>query len=251
MGATEKTTKWLPTTTSHGLARTPFCCEDGGLINASGRALIFEIAGNSGGTLAERFAFEIYAIRCVYATIAKGVAFYIFARAPIVSGCRVLPRGGTLNLASLPLRRRTIPLSALTRLSMPQQQPPWALRAASLINKALEPVEDQIGLLHLETAAVFPVLRDCTRTAPRPLNNPIISKRSLDEAICSFRQSVQPPLFKSVANTHASTTVVPASHEWSNAASIAAAFKDLRLPSIFCAKSNPVENGSTIEPTRL
>ncbi len=140
MGATEKTTKWLPTTTSLGVAFTPFCCEDGGLINASGRALILEIAGCSGGTLAERFAFEIYPFRCVYAAIAKGVAASILARAPIVSGCRVLPRGGTLNLASLPLRRRTIPFSALTRLSMPQQQSPWALRAASAIDNALEPV---------------------------------------------------------------------------------------------------------------
>ena len=146
MGATEKTTKWLPTTTSLGVAFTPFCCEDGGLVNAPGRALILEIAGDSGGTLAKRFAFDIYAFRCVYATIAKGVAVSILARAPIVSGCRVLPRGGTLNLVSLPLRRRTIPLSALTRLSMPQQQPPWALRAASAINNALEPLEDQIGV---------------------------------------------------------------------------------------------------------
>ena len=266
MGATEKTTKWLPTTTSLGVAFTPFCCEDGGLINASGRALILEIAANSGGTLAERFAFEIYAFRCVYATIAKGVAASILARAPIVSGCRVLQRGGTLNLASLPLRRRTIPLSALTRLSMPQQQPPWALRAASAIDNALvpmedqaasaidnalEPMEDQIGVLDLETAAVSPVLRDCTRTASRPLNNPIISRRALDEAIRSFRQLAQPPPFVSVATTHAPTTVVPASHQWSNAASTAAAFEDLRLPSIFRAESNPVENGSTAEPTQL
>ncbi len=45
---------------------------------------------------------------------------------------------GTLNLASLPLRRRTTPLPALTRLSIPQQQPPWALRAASVNDNALE-----------------------------------------------------------------------------------------------------------------
>ncbi len=103
----------------------------------------------------------------------------------------------------------------------------------------------QLGVLDLETAAVSPVLRDYTRTAPRPLNNHIISRRALDEAIRSFRQLAQPPPFVSVATTHASTTVVPASHQWSNAASTAAAFKDRRLPSIFRAESNPVENGST------
>ena len=97
----------------------------------------------------------------------------------------------------------------------------------------------------------FPGLRDCTRTASRPLNNPIISRRVLDEAIRSFRQLAQPPPFVSVATTHAPTTVVPASHQWSNAASTAAALKDLRLPWIFRAESNPVENGSTVEPTRL
>jgi hypothetical protein len=99
----------------------------------------------------------------------------------------------------------------------PQQQPPWALRAASVIDNALEPMEDQIGVLDLETADVSPVLRDCTRTASRPLNNPIISRRALDEAIPSFRQLAQPPPFVSVATTHAPTTVVSASHRWSNA----------------------------------
>ncbi len=56
----------------------------------------------------------------------------------------------------------------------------------------------------------------------------------------------------SAATTHAPTAVVPASHQWSNAASTAADFEDLRLPSIFRAESkHPVENGSTVEPTRL
>ncbi len=86
---------------------------------------------------------------------------------------------------------------------------------------------------------------------PRPINNTIISRRALDEAIRSFRHLAQPPPFVSVATAHATTTVAPDIHQGSNKASTAAAFEDLRLPSIFCAEPNLVDYGSTVEPTRL
>ncbi len=123
-----------------------------------------------------------------------------------------------------------MPLPALTRLSMPQQRPPWTLSAASAIDNALEPIADQFGVSDLRTATVPLVLHDGTRTVPRPMNNPTIS---LDEAIRRFRQSAQPPPFVSVATTHAATTVVSDSHQGPNAASTAAVFDELRLPSIF------------------
>lgn len=210
-----------------------------------------EMAGNSGGTPAERTSFEIFAFRCVYATIAKGVAASILARPPMISGCRVLPRGGTLNLASLPLRRRTIPLSALTRLSAPQQ-PPWALRTASAVAGSLEPIADPYIVPDLPAAAVSPILLERTSTAPRAANNTAISRRALDEAIRSFRRSAQPPPpFVIVATALATTTVIPDSHQRPNAAYTAAALEDPRLSSIFRAEPNSDEYGSTVEPTWL
>ena len=122
----------------------------------------------------------------------KGLRLSFLLEPSISSSCRVIPRDGTLNLAPLPLRRQTIPLSALTRLSMLQQRPPWALRAASAIDNTLEPIVDQFGVFReLRSAAVSPVLRDGTRAVPRPMDTPIMSRNALDEAICSFRQSPQ------------------------------------------------------------
>jgi len=251
MGATEKNAKWLPIASSLGVAFTPFCCEDGGFINAPGRALILEIAGNSGGTPAERTAFEIFAFRCVYATIQKGVAASILARLPMVSGCRVLPRGETLNLASLPLRRRTIPLSALTRLSLSQQQPPWALRAASAVADALLPNVDQCPMPDLPATAVSPTLRGLSGTEPRAASGPVISRRALDEAIHAFGRLAHPPPFVSVALAHATATFIPDSRQGPIAASTEAALVDPRLPSIFRAVPNSDEYGSTVEPSWL
>ncbi len=82
---------------------TPFCCKDGGFIHTPCRALLLEIAGNSGGSPADRISFGIYAFRCVFTTIAKGVEASILARVSIVSGCHVLQHDGTMNLASLHL----------------------------------------------------------------------------------------------------------------------------------------------------
>jgi hypothetical protein len=77
------------------------------------------------------------------------------------------------------------------------------------------------------------------------------SGRALNEAIRSFHQSVQTPPFVIVATTHVTPTVVPDSHQRSNAASTAAALEVLRLPSIFRAEPNSDEYGSTEEPSWL
>jgi hypothetical protein len=143
-------------------------------------------------------------------------------------------------------------LSALTRQLLPQQRPPWALRAASAIDNALEPIADQFGVLDLRTAAVPPVLHDGTRTVSPPMNNPIISRRALDEAIRSFRKSAQLPPFVSVAITHATTTVL----------SLTVIKGPMQLLQrlllrifdchrIFRAEPNLVDYGSTVEFARL
>jgi hypothetical protein len=55
----------------------------------------------------------------------------------------------------------------------------------------------------------------------------------------------------SVAIAHATDTFIPDSRQEPNAAVTAAALDDFRLPSIFRAVPNSVENGSTVEPSWL